>query len=120
MTQFIELETTNDGTILIEIDAGNEKIDGLIKAGCADKVEENVIKVCASLEGTIMKVMQRNAIAFSQAINAMSNPPAEAELSFGIKGTAEAGYSAIAKVSGEGNYAVRLLWKRESEEPKKE
>jgi hypothetical protein len=83
-------------------------------------VEEGVIKVYVSLEETIMKTVQQNANAFIQAIIALPDPPAEAELSFGIKGTAEAGYSAIAKLSGEGSYSVRLLWKRESEEPRKE
>jgi hypothetical protein len=91
-----------------------------VKACYAEKVEDGVIKIYCSLEDTIMKTLQQNAKAFIQAIVALPNPPAEAEISFGIKGTAEAGYSAIAKVNGEGSYSVRLLWKQELEVPKKE
>jgi hypothetical protein len=60
-------------------------------------------------------VLRVNGSAFYDAISALSPAPAEAEVSFGIKLTGEIGNVAITKVSSEGNYSVKLVWKLDEE-----
>jgi len=120
MTQYIEFPTEDGGTILVEVEAKEEEITGLVKAGLGEKVENAVVKVRDTLEATMMKTVRRNAEAFLKTMRALSDPPAEAEISFGVNAAVEAGYSAIAKASRESNYTVTLTWKQETEEAKKE
>ena len=70
----------------------------------------------------MMEIVRRNAEAFVRTMLALSDPPNEAQISFGVNAAAEGGYTAIAKVSAESSYMVTLTWKRETvdEEYKKE
>jgi len=118
MTQYIQFPTADGGTILVEVEAKEEKFEGLVKAGLGDKVQAAVVQVRDTFEGTMMETVRRNAEAFVRTMHTLSDPPAEAEITFGVNAAAEAGYSAIAKASGESSYTVTLTWKRE--ESKKE
>jgi hypothetical protein len=118
MTQYIQFPTADGGTILVEVEAREETVQGLVKAGLGDKVREAVVEVRDTFEATMMETVRRNAEAFIQTMRALSDPPAEAEITFGVNGVAEAGYSAIAKLSGESSYTVTLTWKRATEESK--
>lgn len=120
MTQYIQFPTADGGSILVEVEAEEEKTRGLVKAGLGDKVQDAVVKVRDTFEATMMESVRRNAEAFIQTMRSLSDPPAEAEISFGVNAAAEAGYSAVAKASGESSYTVTLTWKREEEETKKE
>ncbi|MFQ5856205.1 MAG: CU044_2847 family protein [Anaerolineae bacterium] len=117
MTQYIQFPTADGGTILVEV---AEKPEGLVKAGLGEKVQEGIVKVRDTFEATIMETVRRNAEIFIQTMQTISDPPAEAEITFGVKAAAEAGYSAIAKASGESSYTVTLTWKREKAKPEKE
>lgn len=119
MTQYIQFPTADGGTILVEVE-GEEPAQGLVKAGLGEKVQEGIVKVRDTFEATIMETVRRNAEAFIRTMQTISDPPAEAEITFGVKAAAEAGYSAIAKASGESTYTVTLTWKRERAEPEKE
>ena len=118
MTQYLQFPTADGGTILVEVEAKEEKTEGLVKAGLGEKVQEAVVKVRETFEATMMETVRRNAEAFIKTMRALSDPPAEAAVSFGVKAAAEAGYSAIAKASGESSYTVTLTWKREEETTK--
>ncbi|MFQ5856207.1 MAG: CU044_2847 family protein [Anaerolineae bacterium] len=117
MTQYIEFPTADGGTILVEVES-EEQAQGLVKAGLGEKVQEGIIKVQDTFEATMMETVRRNAEAFIRTMQTISDPPAEAEITFGVKAAGEAGYSAIAKASGESTYTVTLTWKHESEEAK--
>jgi hypothetical protein len=120
MTQYIQFPTEDGSTILVEVEAKEEKVAGLVKAGLGDKVEETIVKVRDTFEATMMETVRRNSEAFIKTMHSLSDPPAEAEISFGVNAAAEAGYSAIGKASGESNYTITLTWKRENEDAKKE
>ena len=120
MTQYMQFPTTDGGTILVEVEAEEEKVTGLVKAGLGDKVHEAVVKVRDTFEATMMETVRRNAEAFIQTMRGLSDPPAEGKIAFGVKAAAEAGYSAVAKASGESSYTVTLIWKREEEEEESE
>lgn len=119
MKQYIQFPTEDGGTVLVEVEAKEEQVTGLVKAGLGDKVEETIVQVRDTLEATMMTTVRRNAEAFLKTMRALSDPPEEAEISFGVNAAVEAGYSAIGKASGESNYTVKLTWKREKEEAKK-
>lgn len=120
MKQYIEFPTADGGTILVEVEAGEEEMSGLVKAGRGEKIKEAIVRVRDTFEATMLTTVQRNAEAFIQVMGELSNPPDEAEISFGVNAAAEAGYSAIGKAAGESNYSITLTWKREKEEDKKE
>jgi hypothetical protein len=120
VTQYIQFPTEDGGTVLVEVEANEEKVTGLVKAGLGDKVEETIVKVRDTFEATMMETVRRNTEAFIKTMQLLSDPPAEAEICFGVNAAAEAGYSAIAKASGESSYTVKLTWKRETEEAKQE
>jgi hypothetical protein len=115
VTQYIQFPTDDGGTILVEVEAKEEKVAGLVKAGLGDKVQDAVVKVRDTFEATMMETVRRNAEAFIKTMQSLSDPPAEAEIAFGVNAAAEAGYSAVGKASGESSYTVTLTWKREAE-----
>jgi hypothetical protein len=116
MTQYIQFPTADGGAILVEVEAKEAKVSGLVKAGLGEKVQEAVVKVRDTFEATMMDAVRRNAEVFIKAMRTLSDPPAEAEISFGVNAVAEAGYSAIGKAGGESSYTVKLTWKREESE----
>ncbi len=120
MIQYIQFPTADGGTILVEVEAEEEKVAGLVKAGLGEKVQAAVVQVRDTFEATMMETVRRNAEAFIQTMRSLSDPPAEAEISFGVNAAAEAGYSAVAKASGESSYTVTLTWKRETKEKESE
>ena len=120
MTQYIQYPTEDGGTILVELEAKEEEVTGLVKAGLGDKVEDAIVKVRDTFEATMMETVRRNSEAFVKTMQSLSEPPTEAEITFGVNAAAELGYSAIGKASGESSYTVKLTWKRETEAVKKE
>jgi hypothetical protein len=120
MTQYIQFPTADGGAFLVEVEAKEERVTGLVKAGLGEKVQEAVVKVRDTFESTMMETVRRNAEAFIKTMQALSDPPAEAEIAFGVNAAAEAGYSAVGKASGESSYTVTLTWKREAEKPTEE
>jgi hypothetical protein len=91
-----------------------------VKAGLGDKVQEAVVKIRDTFESTMMETVRRNAEALVRTMRTLSDSPTEAEMSFGVNAVAEAGYSTVAKASGESSYTVTLTWKRETEEKEAE
>ena len=128
MIEYIRFPTADGGTILVEIaetvareEEREEKTGGLVKAGLVDKVAEEgkkvagaVIQIRDTFEATMMETVRRNAEAFIRTMRDLSDPPAEAEISFGLKATGDVGLNAaaVAKASGEATYTITLTWKR--------
>jgi len=111
MARYMEFSTADGGTILVEVEAEEERIRGLVQAGLGDKVRDAVVKVRDSFEATVMDALRRNGEAFISAMRSFSDPPSEATIAFGLKAAAEAGFTAIAKGSGEASYLVTLTWR---------
>lgn len=116
MTRYVQYTTADGGTVTIEIEdeAGTEASQGgVVKAGLSDKAQEAIIKVETTFENAVDAV-RRNAQAIIDKVKALSDPPEEVEVTFGLKATGDVGNLAIAKVGTEASYTVRLVWKRES------
>ena len=52
-----------------------------------------------------------NVQAFLAAADALEKPPAEMEITFGLKATGEVGNLAVGKIAGESNYQVKMVWR---------
>ena len=52
---------------------------------------------------------------FSRLLEALEEPPAEMEITFGLKATGEVGNLAVGKVAGECSYQVKMVWRRPAE-----
>jgi hypothetical protein len=113
-SQYLKFTTEGGGEMLIEVEREEAGIpEGPVKVGLGDKIRDSVVAARASLDAALTDLISSNAALFLRAVDAMERPPAEAELSFSIKATGELGNFAIAKVGGEANYSVRVLWQAE-------
>jgi hypothetical protein len=105
MRRLVEFELENGETILVEVeepDAG-----GLERASAADVV----VRARQSFAQALDKV-QPLASAIVKTVTAMSDPPDELQVEFGLKLSAEAGV--ILTCAGmEANYTLTLTWRRE-------
>jgi len=117
MTRYIQFDTADGESMLVEV--AEERVEtpsGVVKAGlvgdAAQKAGEAVVHARATFEAAIMDTVRRNAESFIQKMNALSTPPDEAEISFGIKATGEVGNAAIVKGGAEATYTVTLKWKK--------
>ena len=111
MTHYIQFETEDGATILVEV-AEDETGAGLVKAGLRDAAQGVVSQAQDSFEQGL-EVVRHNAGAFIKKVRSLSDPPDEVQVTFGLKATGEVGNFAVAKAGAEASYTVKLKWKRE-------
>jgi len=123
VAQYIRFTDKDGSTFLVEID--EEEVlssGGIAKAGLKEAVGETVEKAVVAaqtlFEQAISNVIQNNAKAFLQAIRNLpgQDQPESLEVTFALKATGEIGNTAIAKGTGEANYAITLTWKRSTKD----
>jgi hypothetical protein len=105
------------GEVLVEVDtAGGLPVTGEQNAGLRQWAREHAGEAVATAHGGFEQAVRRavslNAGAFLAAADALEKPPAEMEITFGLKATGEAGNLAVGKVAGESNYQVKMVWRR--------
>jgi hypothetical protein len=113
MPRYIQFATADGESVLVEM--AEERLEtsgGVVKAGLVGDAAEVVAQARVTFEAAIMDTVRRNAEGFIQRMNALSTPPDEAEISFGIKATGEVGNAAIVKGGAEAAYTVTLKWKK--------
>jgi hypothetical protein len=114
MAGYIEFQSA-EGSVLVEVDEEEtSQKGGIQKAGLREMASKSVAIAQTSFENAIHAAICCNAQVFLNSVLALSPLPSEAEISFGLKMTGEAGNVAVGKVGGETNYAIRLTWKREA------
>jgi hypothetical protein len=113
MAQYIEFPTTN-GPVLVEVDRDEILPEGEVtKAGLRDLLKrDRVAEAKTNFETALETSVAANASALTSAIDRLERRPAEVELAFGLKATGQLGNIAIAKISGEASFKVRILWTR--------
>jgi hypothetical protein len=104
--------------VLVEVDAaGDLPVAGEEDAGLGRRVRDQagaVVTVAQDgFEEAVRRVVGGSARAFLAAAGALDEPPAELEVTFGLKVAGEAGNLAVGKVAGESNYQVRMLWRHQ-------
>lgn len=115
MAQYIQFQTDDGSTILVEVEEAESYQAGVVKAGLRGAVQEAVTQAQTTFEDGL-EVVRRNAAAFIKKVRSLSDPPDEVEVTFGLKATGELGNFAVARAGAEANYTVTLKWKRETEQ----
>jgi hypothetical protein len=103
--------------VLVEVDAaGGLSLAGEENAGLGrwarDQAGTAVAAAQSGFEQAVRQAVSVNVRAFLAAADSLDEPPAEMEVTFGLKATGEAGNLAVGKVAGECNYQVRMVWRR--------
>jgi hypothetical protein len=119
MTSYLRL-ACGDGEaadVLVEVDgSGSLPVTGEQNAGLRQwaqgQASEAVAVAQSGFEEAVRRAVSVNARAFLAAADALEEPPAEMEITFGLKATGEVGNLAVGKVAGESNYQVRMVWRR--------
>jgi hypothetical protein len=115
MAHYIQFQTDDGNTILVEVEEADVYQPGVVKAGLREKAQEAVSQAKAGFEEGL-EVIRHNATAFIKKVRSLSDPPDEVEVTFGLKATGELGNFAVAKAGAEANYTVTLKWKREAKQ----
>jgi hypothetical protein len=109
------------GEVLIEVDTVEDlPVAGEQNAGLRQRLRNGAGEVVAvaqsGFEQAVRRAVSLNVGAFLAAADALEKPPAEMEITFGLKATGEVGNLAVGKVAGESNYQVKMIWRRPAEE----
>jgi hypothetical protein len=116
------------GEILVETDAVEPAVTGAetgtgtgelpaglgLRGWARTQAGEVVAVARTGFEDAVRGAIGLNVGAFLAAAEALPEPPAELEITFGLKGTGEVGNVAVGKVAGECSYQVTMVWRREA------
>lgn len=119
MTSYLRL-ASGDGEaadVLVEVDGSGSlpptgEQDAGLRQWARGQAGEAVAVAQSGFEEAVRRAVSVNARAFLAAASALEEPPAEMEITFGLKATGEVGNLAVGKVAGESNYQVRMIWRR--------
>lgn len=102
MNRLIELKVAG-GSVLVE--SSDEAAGSVVRGGAAGQVVE---KIGRSME-EVLSVIHPVAEATFSACRAITTPPDEVEVDFGLKFDAKVGV--VISASTEGSFHVRLAWR---------
>jgi NTP-dependent ternary system trypsin peptidase co-occuring protein len=109
---YLAFDAPEGGSLLIEVEPEDVAAAGVIKAGIRQRLEDSLAEAEATLDAALTRLLRSHAQIFLRALEGVEPGPAQAELAFGLKATAEAGNFAVAKVASEANYNIKLVWSR--------
>lgn len=117
MASYLRFSSGEAADVLVEVDgAGDLPVAGEQNAGLGqwarNQAGEAVAVAQSGFEQAVRQAVCVNVRAFLAAAEALEEPPAEMEITFGLKATGEVGNLAVGKVAGECNYRVKLIWRR--------
>lgn len=108
--------SSGEGEILVEVDEieaalpTGEQNAGLVR-WARNQAGEAVAVARSAFEEAVRHAIRLNVPPFLSAADSLEKPPAEIEITFGLKATGEVGNLAVGKLAGEYNYQVRMVWK---------
>jgi hypothetical protein len=113
MVYYIAFSNPDGSKALVEVDESelSPAPGASVKAGLGERIKDAIGSAGTSLREALSNAMQSNAAALYASIQNLPTVPTEAEISFSLKATGEFGNVAVGKLSGDGNYSVRLVWK---------
>ncbi len=116
--RYIEFPLEGGGTILIETPDQQEKVQsGFVKG--AEAAREAAIRAGQTFDASVENVRKAAELLVAK-LRAISAPPDEMSVTFGLKASGDLGSLAIGKVGSEANYAVTLKWRKEELKKKEE
>ena len=107
MARYIEFLTESGEAILIEVEEAQGP--GIRKAGTSP--EDLVKRADKTFEQAIGGSLRSSAQAIVRTVSELIQPPDEVEVTFGLKIAGEVSALAVAKVSGDATYTVKMTWK---------
>lgn len=111
--RYVEFPLEAGGSILIETPDQQEKVQsGFVKAGPGETGREAAVQAGQSFDASVESVRKAAELLVNK-LRAISSPPDEMTVSFGLKASGDLGNLAIGKVGAEANYAVTLKWKKD-------
>jgi hypothetical protein len=111
--RYIEFPLEDGGSILIETPDQQEKVQsGFVKAGQGESGRDLAVQASRSFDASVENVRKAAELLVNN-LRAISSPPDEMTVSFGLKASGDLGSLAIGKVGAETNYAVTLKWRKE-------
>ena len=111
--RYVEFPLDDGGSILIETPDQQEKVQsGFVKGAQNDGGRDVAVPATRSFDASVENVRKAAELLVNK-LRAISSPPDEMTVSFGLKASGDLGNLAIGKVGGEANYAVTLKWKKE-------
>ena len=120
MANYLRFASQDAGDLLVEVDAAEDLYGaGELNAGLRDRARNQAGEAVAVAQGGFEQAVQRavglNVRAFLAAAEALEEPPAEMEITFGLKATGEVGNLAVGKIAGECSYQVKMVWRHPPE-----
>jgi Trypsin-co-occurring domain 1 len=119
MTNYLQFasEEGEAADVLVEVDAAEDfPMASEENAGLLRRAGEAVAVAQSGFEQAVRRAVRLNVRAFLAAADALEKPPAEMEITFGLKATGEVGNLAVGKVAGESNYQIKMVWRRSAGE----
>jgi len=103
--------------VLVEVDTaedlpGSGEQNAGLRQWARNQAGEVTAMAQSGFEQAVRRAVSLNVQAFLAAAEALDKPPAEMEITFGLKATGEVGNLAVGKVAGESNYQVKMVWRR--------
>lgn len=113
MAEYLRFGVSDQSSILVEVTPDEVRPPpGVVKAGVGERVQTTVVQAQALFDGALLNVLRHTAQALSDAVKDLPEGLSQAELTFGLRASGEAGNFAVAKAGGEVNYSVKLVWER--------
>jgi hypothetical protein len=104
----VEVDATEDLPVASEQNAG-------LRQWARNQAGDVVAVAQSGFEQAVRRAVGLNVRAFLAAAEALEKPPAEMEITFGLKATGEVGNLAVGKVAGESSYQVKMVWRGPAE-----
>lgn len=105
MTELMQMDTSGNGSVLIEVDEGSPGFERASRHGTIIKATETFENALDNVKSAALSALSRMASGPRQ--------PDSIEIEFGVKLNAETG-AVIAKASVEGHLKVKMTWQRQS------
>lgn len=113
MAHYIKYQTDDGNSLLVEVeDKNHSPKEGVVRAGrLGEQLQETIQEVGTKFEAA-MDVINQNVRTIINKIESISVMPSEVEVTFGLKATGEAGVFAVAKITAEANYTIKMKWQQ--------
>lgn len=107
-----------EGDVLVEVDevevsSGTGEQNAGLGRWMRDQAGGAAAVARSGFDEAVRLAVRLNVPAFLAAADALEKPPAEMEITFGLKATGEVGNLAVGKVAGECNYQVKMVWRQD-------
>ena len=107
MAELAQFPLSGGGVVVIETDATDSSARRVMRGGGV----ETAVATATSTFESALQTIRAAAEGILYQLKALSEPPDEVAVEFGVKMSVETG-AVITKAAGEGNFRINLSWKK--------